>query len=252
MSSMFFYFYSSQTSLIQFPVTQTYFLAHSARGKLSSEASRGDHNLRLLVGHANLLDALTVELQEAEKEQEVWFDQTVKASRKQDEPKRVQWRDAVAAEQQLNAINESDLESDSTSESGSDSDSDVEEDDFYAGFKQADFGSTAVGTPYAKWHNEEADDYDDEDESNNDLALTRTQSHSSHPPELVHDHDSSDDSDEEISPVSPIHSTSDFLRPHDELIKTIDFALGQNLAKAPLLENGFYLPEKQAPLVAAY
>ena len=34
-------------------LTQTYYIASSARGKLGREASKGDHNLRRLVGHAN-------------------------------------------------------------------------------------------------------------------------------------------------------------------------------------------------------
>lgn len=46
-------------------ITQTYYLAHTARGKLSHEAAQADHNLRLLVGHANLLDSLMLELAEA-------------------------------------------------------------------------------------------------------------------------------------------------------------------------------------------
>lgn len=40
------------------PVAETYFLASKARSKLSREASRHDHNLRVLVSHANLLDNL--------------------------------------------------------------------------------------------------------------------------------------------------------------------------------------------------
>lgn len=40
------------------PVAETYFLASKARSKLSKEANRHDHNLRILVSHANLLDNL--------------------------------------------------------------------------------------------------------------------------------------------------------------------------------------------------
>lgn len=58
-------------------VTQTYFLAHSARGKLSREAARPDHDLRLLVGHANMLDSLMIDLASAEQEQERWFNHSV-------------------------------------------------------------------------------------------------------------------------------------------------------------------------------
>ena len=50
-------------------ITQTYYLSHKARAKLSREAAQPDHDLRLLVGHANLLDSLMLELAEAEQEQ---------------------------------------------------------------------------------------------------------------------------------------------------------------------------------------
>lgn len=40
------------------PLAETYFLASKARAKLSREANKADHNLRILVSHANLLDNL--------------------------------------------------------------------------------------------------------------------------------------------------------------------------------------------------
>jgi len=51
----------------------TYLLAHSVRGKLSTEAARADHDLRLVVGHANILDSLMISLANAEQEQERCF-----------------------------------------------------------------------------------------------------------------------------------------------------------------------------------
>jgi len=39
-----------------------YKLAQTARTKLCLEGSRSDHNLRRILGHANMLDSLTVEL----------------------------------------------------------------------------------------------------------------------------------------------------------------------------------------------
>lgn len=42
-------------------ITQTYYLAIIARKKLIREASLADHDLRLLVGHENLLDSLLLE-----------------------------------------------------------------------------------------------------------------------------------------------------------------------------------------------
>ena len=41
------------------------------------EVGRPNHCLRLLVGHANLLDSLLLELSGAEREQEPWFNQSV-------------------------------------------------------------------------------------------------------------------------------------------------------------------------------
>ncbi|RMZ86524.1 hypothetical protein DV736_g6253, partial [Chaetothyriales sp. CBS 134916] len=66
-------------------ITQTYFLAHSARGKLSKEAARPDHDLRLLVGHANMLDSLMLDLANAEQEQERWFNRSLSESDEEEE-----------------------------------------------------------------------------------------------------------------------------------------------------------------------
>ncbi|KAK2628527.1 hypothetical protein QTJ16_001630 [Diplocarpon rosae] len=80
-------------------LTQTYYLAHTARGKLSSEAARADHNLRLLVGHANLLDGLMLELAAAEAEQEQWFfTQSVPQASQPAEPRHIQWADTIVEE----------------------------------------------------------------------------------------------------------------------------------------------------------
>jgi hypothetical protein len=76
-------------------LTQTYYVASAARSKLGREAGRADHNLRLLVGHANLLDSLMLELQDAEREQEAWFNQSVRTASKPDEQRHVQWIDSI-------------------------------------------------------------------------------------------------------------------------------------------------------------
>lgn len=46
------------------PMTETYLLASKARAKLAREAARPEHNLRVLVSHANLLDNLMDKIQE--------------------------------------------------------------------------------------------------------------------------------------------------------------------------------------------
>lgn len=38
-------------------ITEQYWVASTARSKLSKAAAQTEHNLRLLVGHANLLDS---------------------------------------------------------------------------------------------------------------------------------------------------------------------------------------------------
>jgi hypothetical protein len=55
---------------------QTCFLAHIAQDKLSREARSGDRHLRLLVGHANMLGCLMVDLANARQEGETWFRQS--------------------------------------------------------------------------------------------------------------------------------------------------------------------------------
>lgn len=50
-------------------LSDTYFLASRAKSKLTREASRHDHDLRVLVSHANLLDSLMDSIHEKKKEQ---------------------------------------------------------------------------------------------------------------------------------------------------------------------------------------
>src|SRR5689334_7081891 len=95
-------------------LTQTYYIAASARSKLGKEACRADHDLRLLVGHANLLDSLMIELQDAERQQEAWFNQTMAKASKAEEPRHIQWSDSIAEEEEEEE--EDDDSSDSESE----------------------------------------------------------------------------------------------------------------------------------------
>ena len=67
-------------------INQTYFLANSALGKLRKESSRPDHDLRFLVGHANILDSLMLDLAKAEHEQRRWLNKTVAGAPGEEEP----------------------------------------------------------------------------------------------------------------------------------------------------------------------
>ena len=214
-------------------ITQTYFLAHTARGKLSHEAARGDHDLRLLVGHANLLDALTIELQEAEREQDAWFEKTVAESRKPQDSKRVQFKDELA--KQYRQAQDEDIEVPDAVDDSSDSESeDSDSEDFYNSpvpeIPQSLSSSlqrrSRSPPPLPLIDEEDSDDedyYDDVDMDNADLALARVPSHIASPPELVHE--DSDDSDDEMSgPESPPGASSEAAFPLPTAIKTKDFA----------------------------
>jgi len=184
-------------------ITQTYFLAHTARGKLSKEASRPDHNLRVLVGHANLLDSLMLDLSHAEQEQERWFNQTVSraSSASEEEPRHIQWADTIVEEPA----------EDWDPEDASDSDSDDEEDSDYEDILSAipatglrrTFAGTLI-TAREVDSDEDDDAASDDDEDFEDLALVRTSSRQQ-PPELLEDSD--DESEEEETPPTPPQET---------------------------------------------
>ena len=221
-------------------LSQTYVLAHTARGKLSKEAARPDHDLRLLVGHANLLDSLMLELADAEREQERWFNQTVKRASKtaSTEPRHVQWADTIAE----------------TEWEAEDSDSDIDEDEDEVDMAAAIPPRTSRMTAAAE-EEEEEDEYEDEDEDIEDLALTRTHSHS--PPELLQDSD--DDSSEDEQPPSPPSQALEYSEKERQNIATTSFyetaqASSDSLSRTeqqPFFDEGFYLAERNAPAMVA-
>jgi len=184
-------------------VTQTYYLAHTARSKLSHEASKSEHDLFRLVHHANLLDSLMIELAEAEQEQESWFNQSVKAATKTEEPKHIQWADTVIEEQE-----DWDVSSDS-----SDSDSDFDDEDGYQ------------MSPAQQIDEDEEEYYEDDGEEDYAaLTLTPSPSHSaaSSPPELSHDSDS--DSEDDTLPSPPATSAiPSFTKQQRQQIATTSF-----------------------------
>ena len=84
-----------KASLIQ----SYYLLAYTVRGKLLKEATRVGHDLRLVVGHANFLDGLMLDIANFEQEQEISFKNIVEsAANASEEPKqsqRVSWTDQL-------------------------------------------------------------------------------------------------------------------------------------------------------------
>jgi len=206
-------------------LTNTYYVASAARSKLGREAARPDHNLRRLVGHANLLDSLMLELAHAEREQEAWFNQSVRkaasppSSKKPEEAKHIQWVDTIAEE----------IEEDSDSDSDSDDyDSDAEMFDLSVPLRRP--RSPPMNISPSTELSDDDDDDDDEEEEEEDYpdseydaehALTRvasqhssssSSSSSSSPPELLHDSSSDSDSDDDMppSPEQPMMMIADF------------------------------------------
>ncbi|KAH7162499.1 hypothetical protein B0J13DRAFT_536163 [Dactylonectria estremocensis] len=211
-------------------ITQTYYLAHKARSKLSREAAQPDHDLRLLVGHANLLDSLMLELADAEREQERWFNQSVRgASNTKD--RHVQWADNAIAE-------EDEQEYDSDSSDSDDYDSEDEDIEM----------TNAVSARPAKaviptiGHIDDMEE-DDLEEDYAQLELVRTHSHSTSPPELV-EHDFSDSSDDDSMPPSPPQpALADFDQKD---------AKKQSQQDGTIYQDDFYLPTRNpARLVSA-
>jgi hypothetical protein len=243
-------------------ITQTYYLAHTARGKLSSEAARADHNLRLLVGHANLLDSLMVELAEAEQEQESWFNQSIRKSEEVPAKREhIQWADSIVEEP------EEDWQAEDADSSDSDSDSEFDDEDIeMTGAMplhrvQSNVAFTSTITS-AELEEEDSDFEDDDEEDYASLTLARTTSHiASSPPELSHDSEDDSSEDESMPPSPPSTSLPTFSEKQRQQIATTsyyDTAAQSQSSKlsteeqASFFNDGYYLPARNsAPVMAA-
>lgn len=227
-------------------ITQTYYLAHTARKKLTREASRADHDLRLLVGHANLLDSLMFDLADAEREQERWFNQTVTGATKTSPARKshIQWASTVVEEPEDWEEDNSDLDSD-VSDSDSD-DSDFDETDFVINAPRR-----RAPSPVAPAHEQdlleedEGEDTDSDfeyDEDLDELSLTRSPSRQS-PPELLADSDG--ESEDEATPPSPPQPT---LEAFDEKESAAAIAMAGS-DQPHLFEQGYFGREQ---IIEAY
>ncbi|KAJ5112337.1 hypothetical protein N7532_000382 [Penicillium argentinense] len=236
-------------------ITQTYYLAHTARKKLSVAASKADHDLRLLVGHANFLDSLMLDLADAEREQERWFNQTVRGATKE-EPRHIQWASTVVEEpeEDWNPEDASDLESD-VSEDSDEDDSDFDENDFVINtpVRRRAPSPPAPLTLSIPELEEEDDDTDsdfeyDDVEDLEDLSLTRSPSRQS-PPELLADSD--DSSEDEATPPSPPQPTLEAFDEKEPTTTAIPLAPSDQ-DQPHLFEPGYYVAQEQSTLIEAY
>ena len=161
-------------------------VASTARSKLGREAGRADHNLRRLVGHANLLDSLMIELQDAEREQEAWFNQAVHKASKPEEPRRVQWLDEIA-------------EAEDESSDDEDDGSDFDEDEELFNIPVRRMRQAPVEISSEELEDEDMDAEYDDDYEDNELSLRRSPSKHS-PPELCDESDSEESDSEDECP----------------------------------------------------
>ncbi|KAF7534736.1 hypothetical protein G7054_g5941 [Neopestalotiopsis clavispora] len=236
-------------------ITQTYMMAHKARAKLSREAAQPDHNLRLLVGHANLLDSLMLDLAEAEREQESWFNQSVRGASAKGEERHIQWADAIPEH------SDEDWEADS---SDSEDDSDDEDYDEDEDIDMADvvplrrIPSNTIVPPSPRMELMDEDDFDaseDDEEDYDSLTLRRSPSHTAaaSPPELDHDSDSSED--ESMPPSPPFANLPTFSTKQRETTVTTAELYGDSKdddedeedSKGDFYSQGFYLPPRRNP-----
>lgn len=218
--------YNSPQKKQKMSITQTYFLAHSARGKLSREAARADHDLRLLVGHANMLDSLMIDLANAEQEQERWFNKSLSGAREEEEE--IRHEDTIVEEP------EADWE---VEDAESSDESDYEEEQFQPSHP-IEASSMEI-------------DMEFDDEQDQSLALTRTASRHS-PPELTLD-DESDSEDEHMPPSPPNIPFSNLTAKQTSHISTSAlFPSAKDASPSESLESdGFYLPSRQQPTIIA-
>lgn len=214
-------------------LTQTYYVASTARSKLGREAGRADHDLRRLVGHANLLDTLMVELADAEREQESWFHQSVTTASTPEEATYQPWSDTLAADEYED---DSDMESDDGSEIY-----DEAEELFNIPIRK-------LRSPQVEFSCEAMDDEDmhSDNEVDEDLDLTRAPTNQHSPPELTLDSDSSDSDEDDIpsSPEQPLFELSD--KERAQIATTTFYDIKSSSAATALLAQ-----QHQQPMIAA-
>lgn len=259
-------------------ITQTYYLAHTARKKLTREASRADHDLRLLVGHANLLDSLMLDLADAEQEQERWFNQTVSGASKSSpsssspaDAKHIQWAEAEALvedpEEDWDPEDISDADSDLFDDDGSDFDENDDVDELVeeefavttpivrkqvpspvtVTTSQRELPATTEDYESESSVSESEIEYDDEEDLEG-LTLTRSPLRQSPPPDLSSDSDG--ESEDEAMPPSPPQPTFEFSDEKEPQPTTIPFA---DTDQPGLFDQGYYVPtQPQGPIIEAY
>ena len=199
----------SITQRARVSLTETYSVATTCRAKLGKEANRADHELRRLVGHANMLDTLMEALMEAEREQEGRINALLRGAAKPQQLQKIRWIDTIAEE--LEEDNDSDSDNDSTDDSN---DERKDNENFTLPSHMAKSPPPKPWTEYLTTQDDLSDDDDDDedddvDECANDAELTLQRWPSKlHVPALTHDGDDSDSESEDEDIETPMPNRS--------------------------------------------
>jgi len=184
-----------------------------------------------------------LDLADAEREQESWFNHSVQGAAFKSEEKHIQWADTIIEEPEEDWRVE-----DADSESDSDSDFDDEED-----HEMADAATRPLAQLQHTGSTYEDMVEDDEEEDYSHLTLTRTSSHSATPPELELDLDSSEDESMLPSPPAAILPTFP-TRKLRESIAVNDYydSKQEQEDKDAFYDDGYYMPQRSpARLISA-
>ena len=184
-----------------------------------------------------------VDLADAEKEQEAWFNQTVQKASKPEQPKHIQWLDEVVEEE------DSDSEDDSDDES--DDESVYDEEDFnYIPLRKLRSPPVTFSSKDMEDSEQEIDAEEDEEDIADGYPLERVPSHSVEhsPPELLDDSESDDDQD--TTPPSPESEAMELDEKQREAITTTNFYEKSDQSIEEYIMQQAQQPSQ--PMIAAY
>ena len=172
-------------------ISERYNLACTARSKLTAEATRPYHDLRLLIGHANLLESLGIELAEDKEELPRWFGPSGRRQAgSSDRPSHIQREDNIVVHSEEHWAIEDAKPSNRHSEYNVNEDVDVLAPNTTRRMPSSPVSVTVTSVDVDEEYT------DDAEEDYGDLALTRTSS--THPPELLYGLD--EESDDDLTP----------------------------------------------------
>lgn len=136
-------------------VTQTYMVAHQARGKLAKEARCADHNLHRLVCHANMLDTIIEALSRAEAQQQSYIQHLIHGTSQP--AKTDKWTTVVREKFDEDSDSEEEEESESETEVGEEEEDDDSDDEYVDWeLETSDLAATMIATE------DDADDLQEE------------------------------------------------------------------------------------------